>query len=139
MRSGASPCKNDDEVIDVTGLAKAVASFIKVQVDQAIDERLPARLRVPEERQTTPAPEVDSLSRRYLKRKDVAEITGYSSKTIARLIATGELRACGIRRDRIAREEVDRMMRDRKVVHEPLDEDAGMDAEVGRLLNRRTK
>lgn len=47
---------------------------------------------------------------RYLTTAEVMEYTGYKRKTIQRRVADGKLRACGERRDRFLRSDVDAMM-----------------------------
>ena len=69
----------------------------------------------------------------FLTRKQAAEIMGYSLRTIARLMDSDQLRACGPRRDRISRFEIDRFM-----AAAPPRKDLGeddLDAEADRLLD----
>lgn len=59
----------------------------------------------------------------YISRDDAAKITGYSTKTIGRLIGAGKLRSYGARGDRIRRSELDAVMADLPKQGESADED----------------
>lgn len=46
----------------------------------------------------------------YISREEAARITGYSSKTITRLVRAGKIQTYGPRRNRLRRSEIDAMM-----------------------------
>lgn len=123
---------------DVDPLTKAVER-IAVRV---LKEQLPELLRTGDIRrppqQVTPQPE-SLKGETYLKKQEVVALTGYSARTIARLVASGKLRPCGVGRDRFARSEVDRMMNggqadDPGAADDP---DADVTAAVDRLFPRK--
>jgi excisionase family DNA binding protein len=126
-----------EDSVDVDALARAAAVFIRDQVDVMLKERLPQLLSAGAGRRPpgqAPAPE--SLGPQYLTRQQVAQITGYSLRTITRMINSGRLRACGPNRDRVTRAEVDRMMAAASDASEGPSADPDFDptTEVDRLL-----
>lgn len=128
---GASRRHIDDD--DVDPLTKAIEKIAR----RVFQEQAPELLRAGDPRrppqQTAPQPET-LRGETYLKKQEVAALTGYSARTIARLIATGELRPCGVRRDRFARSEVDRMMKGDRASAATVDEDP--DADVTAAVDR---
>jgi excisionase family DNA binding protein len=129
------------DTLEMDLIERAIAGIVRKQVDLALKERLPELLRTDQRRgpQLAGGPATSPLDPSYLTRQQVAQVTGYSSRTIARLIDNGKLRACGPRRDRITRFEVDRMMAKRDEIGaeetgvDPINPDADIDAEVERL------
>jgi len=130
-----------EDELSLEVVKRAATVFIQEQIDLALKERLPQLLRTGEARRPPQAAggTTSDLGAHYLTRQQVSQITGYSLRTITRLVDSGKLRACGPRRDRITRFEVDRMMAMRDGEGEgdddptPDPEAADMAAEVDRL------
>ncbi len=100
---------------------------------RAIDDKLERILRGTAPLPPRPAPPAEE----YVDRKQAAEITGYSPRTIYRLIHDGILVATGLRGNRIKRSDLDKMMA--AVAKErgsaPVNEAEEISAEVDKLLN----
>lgn len=139
--SGGGRKHESEGTLEMDLIERAIAGIVRKHVDRALEERLPELLQTDQRRgpQLAGGPAPTSLDPSYLSRQQVAQVTGYSSRTISRLIETGKLRACGPRRDRITRFEVDRMMAKRDEIGaeetgvDPINPDADIDAEVARL------
>jgi hypothetical protein len=129
-----------EDALDLDLVKRAATAFIREQIDLVLKERLPQLLRTGEARRP-PQPAggtAEPIGEQYLSRQQVAHITGYSMRKIVRLIDSGKLRACGPRRDRITRFEVDRMMamrEDSEASNDaPVDEDADVTAAIDNVL-----
>jgi excisionase family DNA binding protein len=128
-----------EDALDLDLVKRAATAFIREQIDAALKERLPQLLMRAGETRRPPQPAggaAEDLGPQYLTRQQVAQITGYSMRKIVRLIDSGKLRACGPRRDRITRFEVDRMMAmqddcDAAAVDEDADVTAAVDGVFG--------
>ena len=88
------------------GVETLLRELIREELSALLDLKLSQHL----SRQRLPALAAAEAPSAYVTRGQAAAITGYSLRTIARLIGRGELKACGPRRDRIKRFELDRMM-----------------------------
>jgi hypothetical protein len=113
-------------------LRDMLGPIIREEVAVVVDEKLRLHLgdrRAPKLAVAKAEPAPESVSR-----QEAAIITGYSVRTIGRLIDSGKLRAFGTRRDRITRFELDRMMAETPNVGDGEDDVAG---EVERLLARK--
>lgn len=127
-----------EEPGDFDSLSRAIGAFVREQTKQAIKEQLPELLRGDSRRPPVASAPEALLPQPYLSKEQVAQLTGYSLRTVTRMVARGLLRPCGPRRDRFARAEVDRMMNERKApvaVPAPAnDPDADVTAAVDKLF-----
>jgi hypothetical protein len=89
-----------------------IGPIVRDVVVAVLDERLPvqrSRSPVVVAGATRPPPS-EKDPNYYVSREGAAEITGYSVSTVARAIKDGRLKAVGLRKDKIARYEVDKFM-----------------------------
>lgn len=120
------------EEMIANGVRRGVSAAL-AEYDSRQQERLPPR----------PVPTLEALDAPYMTKAQVVAYTGYSKRTIERLIAQGVLPVCGPRGDRIRRFAVDRMMAEHARGPRPTadgtgavtGEDAEAEAEADRLLN----
>ncbi len=75
----------------------------------------------------------------YISRADAATITGYSTRTIDRLITAGRLPAYGTRSDRVRRSELDALMCDLPAQGEDVGEDIAVTEALARLHSDKPK
>lgn len=113
--------------------------IIKAMVREEVDARMKEVARV-ERMETVPsriAPRQADVQATYVTRRHAAEVTGYSRRTIDRLIADGKLRAYGPHLDRLKLSELHQMMAEtaRREVPKGEDAEAQVSAEAERILN----
>lgn len=134
---------NDPDAVRL--LLDCMGALIRDQVELALEKKLPQYLSTERRppRAAGGSPAEQAPDDHYVTRAKAAEITGYSERTITRLIDSGKLKVCGPRRNRITRFEIDRMMEEkaeRKRKGEPdveVDADADVDSELARIRGEK--
>lgn len=119
-----------------------IGDIVREKMEAVLEAELPKLLaelrsegRRPARGSNTPPP----ITPDWLTRRQVANLTGYSLRTLSRYIDSGVLRACGPNRDRVARFELERFMAMKGTGAEtpdpaPTDPDREIDDEVDRLF-----
>lgn len=127
---------NDPDVVRL--ILDCAGAFIRDQVDRALEEKLPRYLGAAERRPPkASAPDAPPADENYVSRARAAEIMDCSERTITRYIDAGVLKACGPRRNRLTRFEIDRFMEqasERKAKGEGNRDESDVDAELDRIL-----
>ena len=84
---------------------------LREYIEQLVESRVaPIRAKLSELERKGPRAIAPDSPADFLSREECATITGYSTKTIGRLVRTGRLPAHGLRADRIRRADLYRVM-----------------------------